>query len=343
MPDLNYRNSQVTAQMYQVTRYWLEDIGIDGFRIDAAKHLIEEGSKLENTDSTHEWLKGFYKFYKNSNTNAYTVGEVYGAGAFIGTTYTQQLDHIFNFELASRIMNSVGGESNTGINSAWKFTLKDISNGEYATFLTNHDQNRVMSVFNGNEDKAKLAAVMLLTSPGTPFIYYGEEIGMQGKKPDEDIRRPMQWNADTNGGFTTGSPWRSLDKNYLQVNVAAQENDPNSLFSLYRTLIRLRADHPVVRTGRISVLETGNAGIYAILRSSGKDNILVVINLKGTSISNYSLTLKEALFSEDILTPHSLLDATSSVTTITIKDGTFENYKPIPELPPYQAYIFQLK
>ena len=181
-----------------MTGYWLEDIGIDGFRVDAAKHLIEEGDKLENTDATHEWFKGFYTFYKDTNPNTYTVGEIYGAGAFLATKYTEQLDHIFNFDVASGIVNSTNGELNTGINSAWTFTLKDIPNGDYATFLTNHDQNRVMSVLNGKVEKAKLAAVMLLTSPGTPFIYYGEEIGMQGKKPDEDIRLPMQWSADVN-------------------------------------------------------------------------------------------------------------------------------------------------
>ncbi|HKJ40139.1 MAG TPA: alpha-amylase family glycosyl hydrolase, partial [Anaerolineales bacterium] len=210
MPDLNYRNPDVTAQMYAVTRYWLEDIGVDGFRLDAAKHLIEEGDVTENTQATHDWFKDFYKFYKSSDPDAYTVGEVFGAGAFIATTYEDQFDHIFNFELASGIINSVNGESNTGINSAWKFTLNDIEDGGYATFLTNHDQNRVMSVLNGNDEKAKLASFMLLTSPGTPFIYYGEEIGMQGRKPDEDIRLPMQWNTDLNAGFSTGNPWRAL-------------------------------------------------------------------------------------------------------------------------------------
>ncbi len=342
MPDLNYRNPEVTSEMFKVTKYWLEDIGIDGFRVDAAKHLIEDGNKLENTDATHKWFKNFYTFYKSVNTDAYTVGEVFGAGAFIGTTYTQQLDHIFNFELANGIMNSVSGESNTGINSAWNFTLNDISNGEYATFLTNHDQNRVMSVLNGNEEKAKLAAVMLLTSPGTPFIYYGEEIGMQGKKPDEDIRLPMQWNAETSAGFTTGTPWRDPGVNYSQVNVAAQENDPSSLLNLYRTLTKLRSEHPVLRTGSLAILETGNAGVYAIMRHDKSENILVVINLKGASISNYALSLKEKLVSSGTRSILSLIDTTTA-TPVSVNDGTFTDYKPISELPPYQAYIFQLK
>lgn len=342
MPDLNYRNPQVTEQMYKVTGYWLNQIGIDGFRIDAAKHLIEEGDKLENTDATHEWFKKFYTFYKTEEPTAYTVGEVYAAGAFLATKYEGQMDQIFNFEVASGAVNSIGGESNTGINGAWTFTLKDIQDGDYATFLTNHDQNRVMSVLNGNEQKAKLAAVMLLTAPGTPYIYYGEEIGMQGKKPDEDIRLPMQWSADANAGFTTGIPWRPPDSRYLNVNVAEQDQDPNSLLNLYRTLIHLRRNHAVLRTGTLTVLDTDNAGVYAILRSAGDESMIVLVNLKGTPISDYSLSLQESTLPDSTLTPISLLDTTTAA-PLTIINGIFSEYKPIPELPAYQAYIFQLK
>ena len=342
MPDLNYRNADVTEQMNEVTRYWLTDIGVDGFRIDAAKHLIEEGDKVENTDATHEWFKGFYTFYKSENPDAYTVGEVGGAGAFMATKYTQQTDQIFNFELASATVSSVSGESNTSINSAWNFTLKDIPDGDYATFLTNHDQNRVMSVLQGNQEKAKLAAVILLTSPGVPFIYYGEEIGMQGRKPDEDIRLPMQWSADANAGFTTGTPWRAPDPTYVDVNVVEQDQDPNSLLNLYRMLTKLRHEHVALRSGDLTVLETGNPGVYAILRSEGNEHLLVVINLKETPISDYGLSLREKRLSDSSITPSSLLDSTVAA-PLTIVNGTFDVYKPVEELPGYQAYIFQLK
>lgn len=342
MPDLNYHNPEVTQQMYEMTSYWLNDIGTDGFRIDAAKHLIEEDTQIENTDATHEWFKEYYTFYKSENPEAYTIGEIYGAGAFLATKYAGQMDHIFNFELASGVINSVNGESNTSINSAWTFTLKDITTGDYATFLTNHDQNRVMSVLNGNEQKAKLAAVMLLTAPGTPFIYYGEEIGMQGKKPDEDIRRPMQWSPDANAGFTTGTPWRAPDPTYVDVNVAEQETDSNSLLNLYRTLAKLRNEHQALRNGSIALLETGNTGVYAFLRSNGTENILVVINLKGTSISDYSLSLEEKVLPNATLTPSSLLDDTTAA-PLTVADGAFKEYKPLSELAPYQSYIFQLE
>ncbi len=342
MPDLNYRNPQVTEEMFEVTSYWLNEVGIDGFRIDAAKHLIEEGDRLENTDATHEWFKQFYAFYKAENPDAYSVGEIYGAGAFLATKYEGQMDHIFNFEVANGVVNSVNGESNTGINSAWNFTLKDIRDGDYATFLTNHDQNRVMSVLNGNEQKAKLAAVMLLTAPGTPYIYYGEELGMQGRKPDEDIRLPMQWSAEANAGFSTDTPWRAPDPTYVDVNAAKQDANPDSLLNLYRTLIRLRRDHAVLRTGQLTVLETGNSGVYAILRSDKSATILVLVNLKGTPISAYSLSLKEGIFTDTTVTPISLLDTTSAA-PLTITNGIFTEYKPVPELPAYQAYLFQVR
>lgn len=342
MPDLNYRNPEVTDQIFDVTRYWLSDIGVDGFRIDAAKHLIEEGKVIENTDATHEWFKDFYTFYKAENPDAYSIGEIYGAGAFLATKYEGQMDHIFNFEVASGIVNSVSGESNTGINGAWAFTLKDIKDGDYATFLTNHDQNRVMSVLNGKQQKATLAAVILLTAPGTPYIYYGEEIGMQGKKPDEDIRLPMQWSADANAGFTTGTPWRAPDPRYADVNVAKQDADPDSLLNLYRTLIKLRKDHAVLRTGQLTVLDTNNSGVYTILRSDTSESILVVVNLKDTPISDYSLTLTENILADGNVTPVSLL-GTASAAPLTITSGAFADYKPVSELPAYQAYIFQVR
>jgi alpha-amylase len=342
MPDLNFRNPDVTTEIRDVTRYWLEEVGVDGFRVDAAKHLIEEETKLENTESTHDWYTDYYTFYKSLDSDAYAIGEVYGAGAFIATKYSKQLDHVFNFELAGGIMNSVNGESNTGIVSAWKFTLQDITNGDFATFLTNHDQNRVMSVFNGNKEKAKLAAILLLTSPGTPYIYYGEEIGMQGKKPDEDIRLPMQWSDETHAGFTTGLPWRGVDPDFQGVNVADQENDPASLLNLYRTLTGLRTEHSALRTGALTLLDTGNPGVYAVLRHDNQEAFLVLINLTGESITEYELSLSESILSDGVLNLTSMLDSTSPA-TLEIKDGNFTGYQPLLELSPYQAYIFQIK
>jgi glycosidase len=343
MPDLNYRNPEVTADILKVTDYWLNDVGVDGFRVDAAKHLIEEGDVRENTPATHEWYQQFFIAYKAQSVDAYAVGEVFGAGASIVKSYTgDQLDQVFNFEMSSGFVNSVNGGANSGITSAIKFALQDMPDFNFATFLTNHDQNRAMSVFNGDVGKAKTAATLLLTSPGTPFIYYGEEIGMQGKKPDEDIRLPMQWDAGENAGFTTGAPWRAPAPDFEQVNVAEQDLDPQSLLSHYRALVALRTEHGAFVSGNMTLLETGNPGVYAALRTTADEKILVLVNLKDVPISDYQLTLSQSTLSDGTLTPRSLF-GTIEALPVTISGGKFSEYQPVPELPPYQSYLFLLE
>src|SRR5258706_12397692 len=119
MPDLNYNNPAVTTEILKVTDFWLNNVGVDGFRVDAAKHLIEDGDKTENTAATHQWLKSFFTSYKQQNPQAYTVGEVYGAGSSVVKSYTgNQLDQIFNFEMARGFVNSVNGGARLVISSA---------------------------------------------------------------------------------------------------------------------------------------------------------------------------------------------------------------------------------
>lgn len=340
LPDLNYTNPDVTKEMDNVVHYWLTDIGIDGFRIDAAKHLIEEGLQLEGTESTHAWLRDFYQMYKAENPQAYTVGEIFGAGAFAATVYTgDQLDQIFNFEMAGGFTGSALGGSNTGIFSAITFALKDMPGGEYATFLSNHDQNRIMSTLGGNVGKAKVAAALMLTSPGTPFLYYGEEIGMQGQKPDEDIRLPMQWSDADSAGFTTGTPWRAPYKNYLQVNVASETNDPASLLSYYRTLINIRNQHPALRTGSIAFVTTTNRGVYAGLRVSDGEIILIVVNLTKNPINDCALSLPPASLHDGTYQIESLLGESGLGTSLVISDGVINNSQPLAELSPFSTSI----
>ena len=168
-----------------------------------------------------------------------TVGELFGDGLNTIAQYIKndQFDLAFNFQLASSFLESANTGKVGNLPSTLKVSDKAIPGHQYATFLTNHDQNRVMSQLGGDLNKAKLAAFFLLTSPGTPFIYYGEEIGMQGKKPDENIRLPMQWTSDANAGFTTGHPWRAPASDFSSVNVEAQTGAPDLLLEHYRALI----------------------------------------------------------------------------------------------------------
>ncbi|MBI5964291.1 MAG: DUF3459 domain-containing protein [Chloroflexi bacterium] len=343
MPDLNYTNPQVTTDMLKVTDFWLNNVGVDGFRVDAAKHLIEDGDKIENTPATHEWYKDFYTEYKAQNPQAYAVGEVFGAGSSVIKSYTgDQLDQIFDFEMSSGFVNSANGGANSGITSAFKFAYQDMPDFNFATFLTNHDQTRTMSVLNGSMDKAKVASFLMLTSPGTPFIYYGEEIGMKGQKPDEDLRVPMQWSNSENAGFSTSTPWRAPNQDYTTVNVAAQTEDPNSLLHHYQALIQLRKEHPALQMGDAILLETDNPAIFALLRTSGDEKILILVNLGKTPVSDYKLSLEESVLTDGTLTPSSMFCA-AQAQPLEIINGNFSGYVPMSELSPYQTCLFELK
>jgi glycosidase len=338
MPDLNYNNPNVTAQMEKVSAYWLTTIGVDGFRIDAAKHLIEEGNKLENTPTTHTWFKNYEAFYKAEKPDAYVVGEVSGAGGLIAKTYAGQMDQIFNFELANAIVNSVIGGGTSSVTSAFKFALQEKPDGNYATFLTNHDQNRVMGVLN-SLGKAKVAASLLLTAPGTPFIYYGEEVGMKGQKPDEDIRLPMQWTADPlTAGFTTGTPWRAPQADTVKLNVSAEEQDPVSLLNHYRALTALRKQYPSLRTGSLTLLETGHRAVFASLRVEEQQTILVLVNLSGEPVSDYRLSLADSVLPDATYSP-AVIFGSGTLAPLQVSNGKFDAYLPQPELAPFFTII----
>ncbi len=342
MPDLNYTNPEVTREMENVVHFWLKDVGVDGFRLDAVKYLIEEGQKQEDTPSTHAWLKQFFSVYKADDPQAFTVGEVSGAGALQGKSYTyDQMDEIFNFELAGGFVAAAQRGSTSGISGPMIFVLNDMPDGQFATFLTNHDQNRVMSVLGGSVEKAKVAAALMLTFPGTPFIYYGEEIGMQGEKPDQNIRLPMQWTGGPNAGFTSGTPWRAPREDFPTVNVEQEESSPDSLLAFYRQLIALRGDHPALQQGSLAKITTGNAGVYCILRSSPDENILVLINLSRSPVQNYALNLVSGGLPDGAYRLSALLGMESAA-DLEFRQGGFQGMKPLPRLEAYSIHIFLL-
>jgi glycosidase len=343
MPDLNLENPQATEEMQNVARYWLENAGVDGFRLDGARHYIEEGTAQSDTSATHEWLKTFRNFYKGVNPEAMTVGEVWSKGSDV-VKYVQgdELDLAFDFDLATSVVSGVNFQDANRIQKALTTSYDLYGSMLSATFLTNHDMNRVMSQLSMDTSKAKLAASVLLTAPGVPFVYYGEEIGMTGVKPDMFIRTPMQWATQENAGFTKGVPWEPVNIDYGEKNVAEQSTDPTSLLSCYRKLIRLRAEHPALQIGDYKPVDSNNDAVLAFLRSDNETNVLVVINLAEETISDYGLTLKEdslagtyqaqTLYGEDV-----------SLQALAANDqGGFDSYQPMPELPSAAVLIIQL-
>ena len=293
MPDLNYETPAVTQMMFGHADFWLNGVGVDGLRIDAARYLIEEGDQLENTAETHAWFQAFYDFYKTDNPEVMTVLEVW-ASRYEASSYVEEdgADLTFDFEQASQVMQGISSRNVRTIYAGLNGAVEAYPSYQYATFLTNHDMNRVMSEFVGDVQKAKLAATALLTSPGVPFLYYGEEIGMEGMKPDELIRTPMQWDASEGAGFTLGEAWEAINADADEVNVALQAVDEDSLLNLYRGLIHLRADYPALSNGEMYTLDSGNKNVFGMLRVLDDEIVLVMLNLFNEDVSAYEFELE---------------------------------------------------
>lgn len=329
MPDLNYRNPEVTAEMTNVARFWLEEMGADGFRIDAVRHLIEDGEQQESTPATHAWLVDFDQFTDEISPDVLTVGEVW-AETSQAAPYViyDEMDLVFEFSLAEAIIESVTANNPTALHRRLETVLEVYPPGQFATFLTNHDQDRVMNQVGRNLDKAHTAATILLTLPGVPFIYYGEEIGMTGQKPDEMIRTPMQWSAEVNAGFTSAGPWERVNDDYEEVNVAAQADDLASLLNHYRRMIHLRNDHIALRRGTLILVDSSCAPVYAYMRYHEEEMVFVLINFGPDDLDDCTFSLAASNLPSATYTVHELLTTTSSSELTVNKNGGFQDYAP---------------
>jgi alpha-amylase len=187
MPDLNFDNPKVKNEFIDIGKFWLKEMNIDGFRLDAAKHIFPTERAADN----HAFWIWFRTEMTKIKPDVYLVGEVYTEGAPEQVApYLKGLPALFNFELGiSTIQTLNAGYDTLGLVDKYKaiVDLYNKASNEYvdATFIRNHDQNRTLSELKDNTDKAKMACSMQMTFPGTPYVYYGEEIGMKGTKPDD--------------------------------------------------------------------------------------------------------------------------------------------------------------
>ncbi len=280
MPDLNYENPSVRAEMQKVLTYWLKEMHADGFRFDAIPYLVEEGDQLQHSRGTHDVLRQLGNAVRTEAPESFTIGEMSDESPEVmATYYPDQLDSYFAFAVARATMHAAETGDARGFFTAVAQANAKFPSGRWSPFLTNHDQPRVMTVLR-DAAKARVAASALLTLPGMPFVYYGEEIGMVGPKPDELIRTPMQWSSAPNSGFTTGTPWEPLQADWKTKNVAAQDSSRQSLLNHYRKLIQLRNAHPALNSGPLALLQTNDTtgSIAAWLRSSRDEAFLIVVN-----------------------------------------------------------------
>jgi len=306
MPDLNYQNPAVQDEMIAVAKHWLA-AGADGFRLDAVRYLFESGPGTGQMDTpeTHAYLARFCQALKQQKPDCYLVGEIWSdldtVAPYLGTP--RELDSAFNFDLAGAIVGGVKDKNFGYINATQEVTLETYPRDTAdAIFLTNHDQDRIASIYGPNLDLLKLAASVLLTLPGTPYIYYGEEIGMPGTKPDENIRKPMLWIDGENAGFSAAKPWNAPARVRPGTNVKAEAEDPHSLLSHYRRLIKIRNSHDALRRGGYQAVRLANKNIYAYLRSHEQQTLLVLHNFSPETVSDLQLPAEVKLkFLRDIV------------------------------------------
>ncbi len=350
MPDLNIANPAVTAEMESIAKYWLSDVGVDGFRLDAVKYLIDEGKKQANTKSTMDWLAGFHKAVLADNPGAMLVGEVWDTSTTAGSYVPGAMDLTFNFGLSTGTRLALQNQRVAPLKTGLMDTLTAWPPSQSGIFLANHDQNRIMGELGGDVAAAKVAAFLLFSEPGVPFMYYGEEIGMTGHKPDEQIRTPMQWTADgPAGGFSPVTPWEPMEADWQTVNVAAQTTDPASLLSTYRALVQLRAAEPALQGGETAIVDGGAEPVIGILRSLPGRTLLTVTNVSSTDVTDYGLTLdggplcgnvKATVVASTGVDAATLAAIASPLVTAT---GGLNAYKPFTGLPPRSAVVIALE
>lgn len=312
-PDLNWRNPAVRQALLDVFRFWL-DKGVDGFRLDVFNAYFKDSSFKDNPPA---WgLRGFNRQNHVYDTDQpemypllaeireivddypekYIVGETFmstpeKAAQYVGKN---RLHAAFNFKFQECKWNA-GCFFN--VMQRWQQVLGEENWPNYV--LNNHDVRRSATRYGRGEDdeRLKVAATMLLTLQGTPFLYYGEEIGMRdipisrneiqdpvGKhywpffKGRDGCRSPMQWDQSTFSGFSTALPWLKLHQNYSNRNVAIQQDDPNSLLNFYIQLIKIRKSHPALQNGMFISLTYDPQTLLGYLRQNSGQTILVGLN-----------------------------------------------------------------
>lgn len=316
-PDVNWRNPGLKAAMFDVLRYWL-DRGVDGFRLDVVNWFFKDDLFRDNprTMMPHQFQKHRYDRNRpevhdmlrelRCMTDTYEgrllVGEVFSmppgdpklAAEFLGDGISE-LHLAFDFSLIYCSWNA---------RAIWKCIerwMKQIPEGGWPCHvLSNHDQPRSVSRFGGGDDavkRARVAATLLMTLRGTPFIYYGEEIGMSnisvsrrqihdplGKRywpvfsGRDPARSPMQWSSDENAGFTRGNVWLPVNGNYRDVNVEMSSSDRYSMLHHYRSLIALRKKKKALSHGDMVPLLSGEHNCIGYLRRYGDERLFVIMN-----------------------------------------------------------------
>jgi maltose alpha-D-glucosyltransferase / alpha-amylase len=321
-PDLNYDNPAVEQEMLDIIGFWL-DHGIDGFRVDAVPYLIErEGTNCENLPETHVFLKKMRAYCDEKKPGSLLLAEAnqwpsdllpyFGDG--------DEFQMAFNFPIMPRMFMAIRREQRRPIVDIMEQLPSIPSNCQWAIFLRNHDEltlemvtdedrdymyreyaqdprmrlnlgirRRLAPLMENGRRQIELLHSMLFSLPGSPVLYYGDEITMGDNIYLGDrngVRTPMQWTGDRNAGFSSADPSRLYQPvitdpiyHFQAVNVESAQRSPTSLLNWLKRMIRLRKQHPVFARGSLEFIDGGNERVIAYLRTYGEETMLVVNNL----------------------------------------------------------------
>ena len=310
-PDLNYRNPRVHEEMRDIARFWLA-MGVDGFRLDAIPYLYEsdEGSG-ESEPETHEFLRNFRSFLDEEFPGRVLIAEANQwpreVAAYLGTNEEPECHMAFDFPVMPRIFYALRSQQTASLNEVLSETTEVPDGAAWGVFLRNHDEltlemvteeekqalygwyaydprmrvnvgirRRLAPLLDNSRRELELAHGLLLSLPGSPFLYYGDEIGMGDNiwLDDRDSSRtPMHWTPDRNAGFSAADPGKlylpviqSLVYHYGFSNVETQLAQQGSLLHWVRNLVHLRKDHPVLGVGSLRVVPTDSPSALAFIR-----------------------------------------------------------------------------
>ncbi|HEY4359937.1 MAG TPA: maltose alpha-D-glucosyltransferase [Bryobacteraceae bacterium] len=321
-PDLNYDNPKVVEEMLNVVRFWL-DLGVDALRVDAIPYLVErEGTNCENLPETHVIVKKLREAIDKDYEGRMILAEANQWPTDVRPYFGEgdECNMAFHFPLMPRIYMALRQEDRLPITDIMAQTPEIPDTCQWALFLRNHDEltlemvtnderdymylaysadsrmrvnlgirRRLATLMDSNRRRIELLNSLLFSFPGTPVIYYGDEIGMGDNIYLGDrngVRTPMQWNADRNAGFSRAAPARLYSPvimdpilGYEAVNVEAQQGDPSSLLSWMRNMIALRKLFQVFGRGKLEFLQPSNRKVLAYLRRDEEQSVLCVANL----------------------------------------------------------------
>ena len=323
-PDLNYDNPAVQEEMLNIVRYWL-DLGLDGFRCDAVPYLIErEGTICENLPETHEFLQRMRRMVDDEFPGKILLAEANqwpeDVVEYFGSEDDPEFHMAFHFPLMPRMFMAIRREDRIPIVEILSRTPPIPDNAQWAIFLRNHDEltlemvtdeerdymyseyakdsmmrrnvgirRRLAPLLENSRRKIELMNSLLFSLPGTPVIYYGDEIGMGDNVFLGDrngVRTPMQWSGDRNAGFSRADAARLYEPviadpvyGFQAVNVEAQERLPTSLLEWMRRIIRVRKRYRAFGRGSLEFLNADNRTVLAYVRAYADEVLLCVVNL----------------------------------------------------------------